>query len=79
MRFDEIKNTSQREFKDISSEEYRRYVWPEGIVFIPNPIGLSVSKSGHYVIDSDGVTHFIPFGFIELAWKAKNGQANVVT
>lgn len=94
MKFEDIKNQSNREFKDISSEKYRYYVYP-GYVgtitdgglselvntinrVINNPIGLSVSKSGHYVIDNKGTTHFMPFGFVELTWKPKDGRPNVV-
>lgn len=94
MKFDEIKNTSERIFKNISSEAYRTYIYP-GFVgnfvkdgkpqlvntitqTIFNPIGLSVSKSGHYVIDTNGVTHFFPFGFVELNWIAKENQPNIV-
>lgn len=95
MIFDDIKNdTTYREFKDISSEDYRKYIYP-GIpglivedkvssivntieVFISDPIGLSVSKSGHYVIDSRGYTHFMPFGFVQLTWKPKKDNPNIV-
>ena len=57
-------------FSDISSEESRTYIFPKGEkVIISAPIALNVSKSGgHKVVDSEGVTHYIPPGWIELQW-----------
>jgi hypothetical protein len=76
MKFEDIKNESERKFSDISSEFSREYVYPAGVgtstisVHIDCPIGLHVSKSGHYIIDAQGTTHYVPFGFIHLHWKA---------
>jgi hypothetical protein len=86
IQFSDIKNTSDRDFKDISTEKCRIYTYPgyvgaikeDGIdslintidIIIQHPIGLHVSKSGHYIIDAKGSTHFMPNGFIHLLWKA---------
>jgi hypothetical protein len=67
-------NKSNRKFKDISSEEYRYYIFKDQeVVSIDDPCWLSISKSGHYILDKDGLCHFIPFGWLELCWKAKGG------
>lgn len=79
-----MKNTSQHKFTDITSEEWREYIFPtpEGRFVkrrIDNPTHLSVSESGgHRLLDAAGVSHYIPKGWIELAWKAKEGQPNFV-
>jgi len=77
----ELKNKSKREFKDISSEKFRRYEWRDGItddLFFDEPQYLSVSDSGHYILDKSGVSHFIPYGWKHLVWKAKDGESHFV-
>ena len=65
------------DWKNIDDEQERLYLFPCGnIVTIDNPLYLYVSKSGHRIFDSDGVSHYIPYGWIHLAWKAKKGEAN---
>jgi hypothetical protein len=58
------------EFKDISKEVWRKYLFPDGSeVLINDPDGLYVSKSGgHQVLTRDGVVHYIPNRWIELTW-----------
>jgi hypothetical protein len=69
-----LKNESKREFTDISSEEWRSYTFigDEGQheEKIENPQYLSRSASGHYILDINGVMHFIPIGWVHLKWKA---------
>lgn len=78
MKFEEIVNKSDREFKSLESEAWRSYTYPDGdILDVENPIALSISGSGHYVIDSSGVVNFFPNGFIRLRWKNKADKANV--
>lgn len=64
------------EFKNIESELYRVYVFPDGSeVKIENPVGINVSKSGgHRVLGDNGLSHYIPSGWIHLYWKPKTGQ-----
>lgn len=65
-------------FTDISSEQYREYTFPAGSIRIDNPLQLNVSKNGHRVFDEQGVSHYIPQGWIHLKWEVKLGQPNFV-
>jgi hypothetical protein len=71
-------NESGLDFTDISTEEYRVYEFPDYKVQIQTPTHLNVSKNGHRVLDADGISHYIPFGWRHLYWKAKTGKANFV-
>jgi hypothetical protein len=72
-------NESTNKFVDISSEEYRTYVFPGGDeVTIQRPLKLSVSAGGHRLFDEGGISHYIPKGWIHLHWKAKDGHAHFV-
>ena len=64
------------EFKSIGDEQYRVYEFPNGSkVRIDNPLQLNVSKSGgHRVLDSDGVSHYIPSGWNHLYWRVFEGK-----
>lgn len=63
-------------FSDLSDEQWRRYEFGNGdYVEIPNPIALNVSKSmGHRVLDSEGLSHYIPPYWNHLVWKVKEGK-----
>jgi hypothetical protein len=76
----EFKNESSKEFTDISSEMYREYEFSNGkIIKISLPLKLNVSDSGgHRLFDSNGVSHYIPPGWIALRWQAFEGQPNFV-
>jgi hypothetical protein len=57
-------------FTDISSEEYRVYQFDQVVIRIDLPLKLNVSKSGgHRILDSGGVSHYIPAGWQRLSWK----------
>lgn len=79
-----MKNLSKHVFTPIESEEFREYTFPapQGRfvkVRITKPTHLSVSESGgHRVLDAEGVSHYIPSGWVHLSWKAKEGQPNFV-
>jgi len=79
-----MNNQSGHQFVNISSEEYREYtfVTEKGIPFkirINEPTNLSVSASGgHRLLDAEGISHYIPSGWVQLSWKAKAGQPNFV-
>ena len=74
----EFVNRSGLEFKDVSAEEYREYLFPAGVsVRISAPLKLNVSASGgHRIFDASGVSHYIPAGWVHLQWKAKEGSAH---
>jgi hypothetical protein len=75
-----MNNQSNYQFTDISSEQFRVYVFERGAeIKIDAPTHLSVSKSGgHRLFDSNGVSHYIPAGWIHLYWVSKDGQPNFV-
>ncbi len=74
----EFKNGTDLRFVDISSEQFREYVFPVGNVRIENPLQLNVSKNGHRVFDAQGTSHYIPQGWIHLKWQVREGQPNFV-
>lgn len=79
MNFDEIRNETTLKLNDISSEKWREYRFSDHTVSIQNPLGLNVSGSGgHRVIDAQGISHYVPTGWRELAWEAKDGEPHLV-
>lgn len=74
----EFINTSENNFRDVSSEEFREYIFPGGdIVRIERPIRLHVSaRNAHRVFTADGMSHYITSGWLHLRWKAKPGAAH---
>lgn len=76
----EFKNATDLEFADISSELWREYHFLGGeSVRIDTPLKLNVSESrGHRIFDAQGVSHYIPAGWIHLEWKVKDGAPNFV-
>jgi hypothetical protein len=73
-------NASGLDFTDISSEEWREYRFLGGeTIRIDAPQQLNVSESrGHRIFDGQGVSHYIPPGWIHLSWKVKDGAPNFV-
>ena len=64
------------DFADINDEEYRVYHWADGFsVRIDAPLKLYVSKNGHRVLDSSGISHYIVSGWRHLEWKTKEGKS----
>jgi hypothetical protein len=61
---------------DLSDKEiWREYRFSdEEKVRIRNPHYLIVSDNGHRIMDLNGVAHYIPYGWIELIWKPKEGH-----
>lgn len=66
------------DFVDISNEAWRRYDFPSGHVVIFNPVKLNVKRKtegdSHRIIDAEGMSHYIPAGWIHLSWKGKAGK-----
>lgn len=75
----ELRNQSQLEFIDISSEKWRNYITPVGTYSIHDPKYLAVTENGHRVLDSNGVSHYIDIskGFF-LSWEAKEGKPHFI-
>ncbi len=61
-----------RDWIDISSEEYRLYDFGElNSVRIEKPQKLNISDSGgHRILDGEDKSHYIPSGWIHIEWKA---------
>lgn len=59
-----------REWNDISTNEYREYLFPDGfVVRVDNPMKINVSESGgHRILDADGMSWYIPSGWRALRW-----------
>jgi len=62
------------DWRDISHEEYREYVFPGGEVVRVSGTRQHITKSGAHKIDGvDGLGHYIPAGWVHLRWKEKPG------
>jgi hypothetical protein len=77
---DDFINESGLDFTDISTEAVRRYHYKgDTEIVISGPLMLNVSRSGgHRIFDENGVSHYIPKGWIQLTWIAKPGEPNFV-
>ena len=73
-------NGTDLEFADISTEMWREYRFLGGeTIRINRPLRLNVSESGgHRIFDAEGVSHYIPAGWIHLQWVAEDGAPNFV-
>jgi len=76
----EFINTSRFRFIDISSELFREYAYPNGAkIRIEYPLRLSVANNNaHRLFDSNGLSYYIPPGWITIVWKAKPGTPNFI-
>ncbi|MEG3178728.1 hypothetical protein C8J44_3645 [Sphingomonas sp. PP-CE-3A-406] len=76
----EFNNASGLEFTDISSEQWREYQFLNGqAIRINSPLKLNVSASGgHRIFDAEGISHYVPAGWIHLKWTVKDGAPNFV-
>lgn len=71
-----VTNNPDLKFKSIETEQFRVYEFVDGSSFkINDPVALHVSESGgHRVLDKQGISHYIPSGWVHLYWKSKDGQ-----
>jgi hypothetical protein len=69
-----------RNWSNISTNQYRVYEFPGGHkVRLEKPLKLFVSESGgHRVFTADGISHYIPTGWIHLYWEVGENQPNFV-
>lgn len=73
------KPTTKHDWKDISCEERRTYVFVSAEVVIEHPTWLAVSNSGgHRIVDSMGVGHYVPTGWVHLFWQPVEGKETFV-
>jgi hypothetical protein len=56
---------------DLSSEEYREYIYPDGHVFtIHNPLQAEVLEDGgHLVAAANGNGYYVAPGFVAIHWQ----------
>lgn len=79
LAFSDLRNKGSYTFFDVSTEEYREYVFlGKGTIRIDNPVAVAVSKSGHRVLSADGVSHFISGDFDMVYWIVKPGAPHFV-
>lgn len=65
-------------FTDLN-EEVRQYTFPDGAIRIEKPRKLHVSASGgHRLWSEDGTSHYIPKGWLGIAWTVPEGEPNFV-
>ena len=70
----EFRNASKLEFCDLTSEEWREYQYASGTVrLVATHLHVSAS-GGHRLFTTDGLSHYMPPGWIRLTWKAKEGS-----
>jgi len=74
----ELKEVFQKEllWKNIDHELYRTYVFKDNKITIHCPVLINVSKSGgHRILDSNNVSHYIPYKWIHLFWETTDNIA----
>ena len=71
------KITKDLEWKDISHEKYRTYIFYfDKKIRIDKPLKLNVSKSGgHRILDIKNISHYIPYKWIHLYWETDDDCA----
>lgn len=56
-------------------EVYREYIFPgKEKVRLIEPVTLIVSDNGHRVVTADGLSHYVPYGWIHLYWECPEGR-----
>ena len=69
--FGEEINLAIREF-------WREYVFPGGdVVRIEEPMTLIISEGGHRIVDSAGMSHYVPTGWVHLRWMNRPERGGV--
>ena len=68
--YNDIRVGEGLEFSDLSDEQVREYIVDGDKITIFNPVALRVSGSGgHYVVDAQENSHYIPARFTHLRWR----------
>ena len=72
-------NMSDIEFRDISTEMWREYVYQKGFrVRIDHPIKLGIAKSGSHRVWDGETSFWLRPGFMLIIWKAKEGLPHFI-
>jgi len=67
------------EWVDISSEQFRIYVFDNGdSIVIDEPQWLHISTGGHRIVDSNEVSYYVRYGWRCIRWVAFEGQPHFV-
>lgn len=76
----EFRNESGLKFTDISSEEWREYIYDYNkTIFIENPLKLHVSKSGgHRIFSAEGYSRYIAPGWLQIIWRSKDNEPHFI-
>jgi hypothetical protein len=75
----ELRNDSPNKFVDISTEMFREYNFGQkGFVRVDRPQWLSAGPNGHRVLDIEGISHYIPSGWIHIKWQANGNLPHFV-
>jgi hypothetical protein len=75
----EFKNESKLIFTDISSEQYREYIYPDSHVRrYDSPLQLNVSPNGHRLFLADGRCVYVTKGWESIVWEVKEGAPHFV-
>ena len=79
LKFADLRNSTDMNFADISSEKYRTYKFSDNNIHLKEPIALHVSKSGgHRLLLASGKSHYVPTGWRDIEWEAKDGMSHFV-
>ena len=70
----EFRNASGKKFNSLESEQYRVYVFKDKEIRIDNPLQINVSPTGHRIFDAQGISHYIPKGWIHLYWEVHENE-----
>lgn len=70
----ETKQIAGMEFKSISDEKYRVYVYPEMDIRIEEPLWLNYNpkSGGHRILDKKRICHYIQPGWKHLYWDSSD-------
>jgi hypothetical protein len=76
MDITKITNNPDLNFKSLEDEIFRVYEFTDGSkIRIDGPVALDVSKSGgHRILDTKGISHYIPSGWVHPYWKVQEGK-----
>jgi hypothetical protein len=80
-----LTNNPNLEFRDISAELWRTYVYPDGSeVTIKHPVAVALTHTSkpfgggsHRVVDRDGIGHYVPSGWNHLFWDNSAGDERI--